>query len=308
MVKDGNIVKGLYDTGAVKFRDKDPFIYVARKIGPVYVNAADLARDKGVWKTAVQDVGAMINEVVTKDIDVISGGLTRDVMFSIAVAHDLNVRPLIFRKEEKTYGAGGGMEGVIKEGDYVVHIADLLTEAKSALKWINAIRDNKGTIEHYFTVFDRCQGGLEALAKEGVTAHSLAQMNEGFFKEGVTLGSITQETMDATLDYLKRPAEWAKEFLRANPQYIVNHITNKDGVIVVKLEEKKGANGKVEKHLVEPAGLAVIVEGYPELREELWDQVEKLAKESGKFKSGFLTDAVDGNGESVVLNFSTSNV
>jgi len=299
MAEIRNVTEGLYATGAVKFRDKDPFIYVKRKIGPVYVNAADLAKDPVAWDIAVHGIKDKIEDVVAKDIDVISGGLTRDVMFSIAVAYDLHVRPLIFRKEEKTYGAGGGMEGVIKEGDYVVHVADLLTEAKSALKWVNAIRDNKGTIEHYFVVFDRCQGGLESLAKEGITVHSLAQMNEEFFKEGVKLGSITQETMDATLDYLKRPDAWAKEFLRANPQYIVNHITtDKDGNIVIKFEEQKG-----QKHLIEPAGLAVIVEGYPDLREELWSKVEELAKAGGKVKGGFIADVVDGSGKAVELKF-----
>jgi len=257
---------GLFESAAYKVNTAEPFMYASNKIGPIYVDCRMLQQNPFRWGQAVENMQRLIWEKVgLPQISYISGGETADLPFSIRVAAALEKPHTIIRKEVKSYGAKNNFAGPVpKQGEHVVHVADLMTDGKSAEQWVQVLRGAGATVEHYFYVFDRLQGGQERLKKLGVTAHPLCWMDADFFeKVGVEKGYIKQESYDSVKEYLADAANWAHAYLRQHPEFVVNNTQIKEGVI----GERKG--------------LDVLVSAYPELGREIGARVIDLLRKKG---------------------------
>jgi orotate phosphoribosyltransferase len=101
------------------------------------------------------------------------GGLTMGadpVAYAIA-AQSVGSPPLLnafsVRKEAKAHGTGRRVEGNFTSGDPVVVVEDVITTGGSALKAIEAIREEGGTILGILAVVDREEGGRATLEAAG---------------------------------------------------------------------------------------------------------------------------------------------
>ena len=107
------------------------------------------------------------------------GGLTLGadpVAYAVAMASRQS-RPLIeafsVRKEPKSHGTKRRIEGNFASGDAVVVAEDVITTGGSALRAIEAVQEEGGTVLGVLAVVDRMQGGAEAIAEAGVPVVSL---------------------------------------------------------------------------------------------------------------------------------------
>lgn len=82
------------------------------------------------------------------------------------------------RKEAKSHGAGGRVEGEVRAGTAVVIVEDTLTTGGSALKAVAALRDVGATILGVLTLVDREEGGRQALEEEGLAVRALFTARE----------------------------------------------------------------------------------------------------------------------------------
>jgi orotate phosphoribosyltransferase len=105
------------------------------------------------------------------------GGLTMGadpVAYAVAAASlagPPTVDAFSVRKETKAHGTGRRVEGNFSPGDPVVVVEDVITTGGSALKAIEAIREEGGSILGILAVVDREEGGrsvLEGLGHEVV--------------------------------------------------------------------------------------------------------------------------------------------
>ncbi len=101
------------------------------------------------------------------------GGLTMGadpVAYAIA-AQTIAAPPIIngfsVRKEAKAHGTGRRVEGNFASGDAVVVVEDVITTGGSALKAIEAIREEGGTVLGILAVVDREEGGRATLEAAG---------------------------------------------------------------------------------------------------------------------------------------------
>jgi orotate phosphoribosyltransferase len=258
----------IFETKAYSVNTENPFIYTSRKIGPDYVDMSMVQNAPKIWDEINSCLaGAVVSLRDEKGlrIDNITGGEVRDLVFSIPVANRLGVPHVIIRKEEKTHGAGGRFAGRIDAGDYVIHIADLMTVGSSADTWVSAIREANARIDYYFAVFDRLQGGGEFLGglKPPVKLLSLAHRDKEFYDIGEEFGFI--ENRKELSAFNSNPDEWSRSFLRNNPEFIIKHTKIADGHIDPKKKE----------------GLEVLTRGYPELVSGLGPAVAELLRERG---------------------------
>jgi orotate phosphoribosyltransferase len=229
---------------------------------------AKVANDPAGWAQINQSLARMVQFYRSgRKIDVITGGETRDLIFSIPVANLLGLPHSIIRKEEKTHGVGGRFSPSLKKGAYVFHESDLMNTSASADEWINAIRNAGGDIEYYSAAFDRLQGGEEHLKAMNppVKLISLVKKNKEFYDIGEEMGYVKDRA--AVNKYITNQREWSKNYLLNHPGYLIDKI------------------GFVEGH-VDPKkkdGLEVLTKGYPELIPQLGPIVAKLF-ESNKVK------------------------
>ena len=92
------------------------------------------------------------------------------VAYAIAAAsasHPPLVDAFSVRKEAKGHGTGRRVEGNFAPGDAVVVVEDVITTGGSALKAIEAIREEGGTVLGVLAVVDREEGGRATLEASG---------------------------------------------------------------------------------------------------------------------------------------------
>lgn len=244
--------RALLQVGALKFDSAEPFVYASHKIGPVYVDARQLSSDPACWALIVNQLAALVEEKVgSGSFDQISGGEVADLLFSIPVAMKLMKPHLTIRKTPKAHGLGGRLVGRLVRGQRVVHIADMITAGTSAADWVGVIRAEGGVVEDYFSVFDRGQGGAEALQAMGVRVTALLRLDRAFVEAAVELGYLGQREASGILAYLDDPDGWARKFLREEPEVLERHVSVSDGKLVGR------------------EGVDVLAVGYPELKDEL---------------------------------------
>jgi orotate phosphoribosyltransferase len=101
------------------------------------------------------------------------GGLTMGadpVAYAIAAA-SASAPPIVnafsVRKEAKAHGTGRRVEGNFAPGDPVVVVEDVITTGGSALKAIEALREEGGSVLGILAVVDREEGGRATLEAAG---------------------------------------------------------------------------------------------------------------------------------------------
>ncbi|HEX8431396.1 MAG TPA: orotate phosphoribosyltransferase [Longimicrobium sp.] len=112
------------------------------------------------------------------------GGLTMGAdPVAYAIAHSSflagdPVNAFTVRKEPKAHGTAKRLEGCFAAGDRVVVVEDVITTGGSALRAIEAIEAEGGTVEAVLSLVDREEGGREAIEARGYPVHALVLVSE----------------------------------------------------------------------------------------------------------------------------------
>jgi orotate phosphoribosyltransferase len=254
------LLKWLFETNAIRVCPQDkPFWYTSGTIGPYYINThflygseekankllAFIDREKenvlkcperileetmknyqsdAIYQGLIDEMCAFIkNNIDVNEIEYISGGERRDWFFSLIIAKFLNKPHItIYKDLAAVVSIDGKTEELRKlNGESVLHIADLITEASSYERaWIPAIKNNGGRIKWSVVVVDRKQGGGELLKSYDVESFSMVDIDIGLFRRVLDMGLINKEQFDMIERYILDPKESMAEFLRKNPDFI----------------------------------------------------------------------------------------
>lgn len=110
------------------------------------------------------------------------GGLTLGadpVAYAIAAA-SVHAPPQIdgftVRKEPKSHGTGRRIEGPFAAGVTAVVVEDVITTGGSALRAVDAVREEGGRVLGVLAVVDREEGGREAIETAGYPVVALVRM------------------------------------------------------------------------------------------------------------------------------------
>ena len=112
------------------------------------------------------------------------GGLTLGadpISYAISYASAESPRPLrsfTVRKEPKAHGTGKTIEGPFRSSDRVVVIEDVITTGSSALRAIQAVRAESGTVSGVLALVDREEGGRQAIEDAGVRVISIVTASQ----------------------------------------------------------------------------------------------------------------------------------
>ena len=112
------------------------------------------------------------------------GGLTLGadpISYAISYASASSSKPLrafTVRKEPKPHGIGKIIEGPFEKNDRVVVIEDVITTGGSALRAIEAVRAESGTVSGVLALVDREEGGRQAIEAIGVRVISIVAASQ----------------------------------------------------------------------------------------------------------------------------------
>ncbi len=237
------------------------FPYTSGEIGPYYINSECVMKNGEDYAEAISDMTKLIisNISYDKKLDrsnnIISGGESRDWIFSFPVAYQLKAPHLMIYKD-------GKMLGPSIDKKYVIHVADLNNEGSSPRdKWVPAIRSSGGTIDNIFFYVDRMEDGVQVMKDLGLESHSLVPLDNNAW-EFLRKSRVVDDNVYKNLtDRMEDKHAWALNMLRSDAG-------------IKKLREMVDDPKQCEKVK------KIVNNGYPELKDELIERVPGIPNTS----------------------------
>ncbi len=244
--------------GAFRSISSNPAILVCREISPYYIDNRVIYSFPVKRDIIAHEMADLVEEVdKERTIHKLTTTETAGIPICSFVGYKLGIGTTYVKKKAKAHGLGKRIEGIIKEGEYVVGVDDLATKGTTAKIAIDTVRNLNAEIDKYFVIFDRRQGATELLAKLNVKLYSLAQMCPEFIDIALKKGVITEKEYKLFEEYSKNPTEWSKNYILKNPEFLKAKLSS-----VVE-------NGKLK----DMTPLEVLTKGHPELKSEFEPKV-----------------------------------
>ena len=201
----------LLEVRAVHFRAEEPYRLTSGLASPVYIDCRKLISYPRV-RAALMDfaVATLARRAGFEAFDAVAGGETAGIPFAAWIADRLALPMQYVRKKPKGFGRGARIEGEIADGQRVLLVEDLATDAGSKVGFADAIREAGGEVAHTFVVFyyDVFAEAEATLAAAGLTLHRLTTWRE-VLAESRAAGHFDEATHAAVEAFLDDPLGWS---------------------------------------------------------------------------------------------------
>jgi uridine monophosphate synthetase len=170
----------LLDIGAIRFgafKIKLHETHPDAPLSPIYIDLRLCRRFPEVKATAVKLYASMLKHL---KFDLIADVPTAGTPFASSLSDLLKVGMVTPRMNKKSYGSGNSVDGLLEEDIHktVVLIDDLITTAQSKFEAAQLLADQGLRVHDVVVLFDREQGGRDALKKKGFELHTVYTLNE----------------------------------------------------------------------------------------------------------------------------------
>jgi len=194
LIKD--LARSLVKTQALKF---GVFTLTSGKMSSYYIDLRLVPSYPSIFKKIINMFSRVIvEEVGLSNFDLICGIPTSGLVFASAVAFSLE-KPLIYvRKEARGHGTQKNVEGLLKPGQRVLLIDDLITTGSSLVTAKEAVTSEGGEISDTVVLVDREEGGIQKLKELGINVRYVSKVTE-LAKELYQNNVITDEEYNAVL-------------------------------------------------------------------------------------------------------------
>ncbi len=197
------------DIGAIRLSPEAPFTWASGYQMPVY-NDNRLLLGKYQHRRLVADGFLAILKDNAIEADVVAGTATAGIAPATTLADRLE-KPLIYiRPQAKKHGMGNRIEGVLKAGERVVLVEDLISTGQSALSALEAIREAGGRVTDCLSIFHYgFPEADDAFGAQGCRLNSLLTFKE-LVARALALGRITGEQMETLRPWREDPFGWGE--------------------------------------------------------------------------------------------------
>lgn len=202
----------LWQVGAIKVSlgDIRPVFKVdeRKNRSPIYIDVKCLP-NYPVINDFIISAAAML--VAGLPFDAVCGIEAGSIAFATLLSEKFS-RPMFFARREKRYPEASLLEGVRDHEIFrkrVLLVDDTIVRGWTKARIIGEIRARGGRIESCLVLFDRLEGGREALAKDGVKLYSLTSRSAALSQtipEDITL--LTRAEYTEVLEYFNDPKSW----------------------------------------------------------------------------------------------------
>ena len=203
------IAEQLLAINAVKLQPNDPFTWASGWKSPIYCDNRKALSDS--------DARFLISETLARLVvnkfsgaDCIVGVATGAIAWGAIVAENLDKPFAYVRSSAKDHGLQNKIEGVVKPGDKVVVIEDLISTGGSSLAAVQALRDAGaevlGMVAIFSYQFPKAQEAFLAAKCDLYTASGYSELLEVAAAQGL-FGEAEKELL---AQWRKSPDTWGK--------------------------------------------------------------------------------------------------
>lgn len=171
------VAQGLLDIQAVTLSPDQPFTWASGLHSPIYTDNRLTISYPEVRTNIYQGMVELI-KANYPDAEVIAGTATAGIPHAAWVAQEMGLPFIYVRSKPKDHGQGKQVEGVLKEGQKVVVIDDLLSTGGSVLKAAQAVNREGGQVLGVVAVF----------------SYQLPALDQNFADAGLSYQTVTNYT------------------------------------------------------------------------------------------------------------------
>lgn len=204
------LAKVALEIKAIKLNPQQPFLWASGYYMPIYNDNRMLLGNFEHRKI----VAAGFVELVSKlklDVEVIAGTATAGIPPATSLADCLQ-KPLIYvRSSAKDHGLRNTIEGILRSGQKVLMIEDLISTGGSSIAAIETIRESGGIIENCFSIFSYDLS--EALTQFNSISCKVDSIltYDTLLEEAVAQKYINQRELELLQDWRKNPFSWGEK-------------------------------------------------------------------------------------------------
>lgn len=203
MTYSQRVAKALLDIHAVTLNPDQPFTWASGLKSPIYTdNRLTISYPEvrqAIFNGMVEQIKLHFSAA-----DVIAGTATAGIPHAAWVAQNMELPMIYVRTKPKDHGQGKQIEGVLKEGQKVVVIDDLISTGGSVLNAVRAVNNAGGKVIGVVSVFTY---NLPA-AEQNFMANGLKYYS---VTDYMTLIKVAKENNQISADHLKSLQEWRKD-------------------------------------------------------------------------------------------------
>ena len=160
-------------------------------LSPYYVDFRNIPSDQEAFRRVINCYLALLEPKMAKRVQRLAAIQTSGIAYASVLAFKLSKPFLYVRSETKEHGRERRIESLLRPGDKVLVLDDVVTTGKNILEAAEIIRSEGGVVEDAAVLLDRQQGGAVNLRRIGVKLHAFTTMRR-IADRLVALGTIDE--------------------------------------------------------------------------------------------------------------------
>ena len=201
------VAEHLLQIKAVRLSPAEPFTWASGWKSPIYCdNRVSLSYPK-IRTFIRQEFTRLVNEEFGAP-DVIAGVATGGIPQGVLVAQDLGLPFVYTRQAEKKHGLGNLIEGVVKEGQSVIVVEDLISTGGSSLKAVEALREAGCVVKGMVAIFSYRFAVAEDAFKSAKVKLCTLSDYEVLVQQALEENYISQKDIESLINWRRDPAKW----------------------------------------------------------------------------------------------------
>ena len=206
------VAKNLLDIQAVTLRPEAPFTWASGLKAPIYTdNRLTISYPWVRRNIYIGMIDHIKDHFGVENVDVIAGTATAGIPHATLVAERLQ-KPLIYvRSKPKDHGQGRQIEGVLKAGQKVVVIDDLLSTGGSVLNAVEAVQAAGGEVLGVVAIFSyelpALTANFAAAKLPFYTVTNYTTLIDEAFKQGI----VSDDQKASLHAWRQAPERWSQQ-------------------------------------------------------------------------------------------------
>ena len=198
------------EIGAIKINPKNPFTWASGYQMPLYNDNRMLLGNASHRTLIAEGMQAIIQKENVR-VDTVAGVATAGIPHATSLANLIQLPLIYVRSSPKEHGMKNQVEGILKPGQAVVVVEDLISTGGSALKAVDTVREAGGVVEHCFGIFGYgFPEAKERFEKSQCLLHTLLDL-DSLLQLAVKEGRISPEEKQVVDIWRKSPFDWGKQ-------------------------------------------------------------------------------------------------
>ncbi len=199
----------LLDIGSVLFSRRQPFKFDSGILSPVYVDNRLLI---SYPKEREVILGLLIKRIKEIGIpDVVAGVATAGIPHAAFIAQKLNIPMVFVRAKPKDHGRGNQVEGIIKKGQKVLVVEDLISTGGSSARVVEALRNIGAEVTEVLAIYSHNLKEAQENFKKAKVKFSFLTSTQEVAKVAKEKGLLLDGQIETIIEWTKDPKNWGKK-------------------------------------------------------------------------------------------------